>query len=214
MKRLLACAVLVLMTLPLLAAERVVAIGLFSGKAMLEIDGKRRLLKVGERSPEGVRLIAADSGSAVIEMNGAERRIELGTQIGASYKAGEGAAEVQIWPDQRNMYRITGAINGMPVDFLVDTGATTIAMNAAEARRLGIDYRVQGERGMVSTASGVAPVYRVSLNSVTVGAITLHQVDAVVLEGAQPDSVLLGMTFLGRLEMQRDGQLMVLKKKW
>jgi len=213
MKRLLACCVLMSAALPALAADKVVAIGLFNGKAMLEIDGKQRMLKVGERSPEGVRLLAADSGSALVEINGEQRRMELGTQIGASYKAAE-RSEVQIWPDQRNMYRVTGAINGMPVDFLVDTGATTIAMNAAAARRLGIDYRVQGERGMVTTASGVAPVYRVSLNSVTVGAITLHQVEAVVLEGAQPDTVLLGMTFLGRLEMQRDGQVMVLKKKW
>ena len=209
--RLLTGCLLLLLTAPALAVDKVVVLGLFSGRAMLSIDGKQRLLQAGQRSPEGVLLVSADSDAALVEINGKQQRMGLGTQIGTSYKAPE-QSEVQIWPDQNHMYRVSGAINKMPVYFLVDTGATTIAMNAAQARRLGIDYRVAGERGMVSTASGVASVYRVNLDSVAVGEITLYNVAAVVLEGAQPDSVLLGMSFLGRVEMLRQGELMLLKK--
>lgn len=205
--------ILLLLALPALAVDQVVVLGLFSGKAVLEIDGKRRVLKAGERSPEGVLLVSADSRAATIEIAGKQQRMELGTHIGGSFQ-GPQLAEVQVWPDQRGMYKIVGSINGLPVDFLVDTGASTIAMNSSQAKRLGIDFRVQGDRGMVSTASDVVPAYKVTLDRVTVGDITLRQVTAVVIDGAQPQDVLLGMSFLGQLDMQRQGQVMVLKQKW
>lgn len=201
------------LTLPVVAAPKVSVVGLFSGRAVLEIDGAQRMLKVGERSPEGVKLLAADSESALLEIGGKEQRMVLGDRISGSYKALP-RAEVHVWPDRAGMYRMAGSINGLTVDFLVDTGATHIAMNAAQARRLGIDYRVVGERGMVSTASDVVPVYRVTLDRVQFGDITLRQVTAVVLEGTQPTDVLLGMSFLGRLDMQRDSEVMVLREKY
>jgi len=205
--------IILLLTLPAEAVEKVSVVGLFSGRAVLEIDGARRILKVGERSPEGVKLLAADSESALLEIDGKEQRMTLGSQISGSYKAPQ-RAEVQVWPDRGGMYRTTGSINGQTVDFLVDTGATHIAMNAAQARRLGIDYRVRGERGMASTASDVVPVFRVTLDRVQVGDITLRQVSAIVMEGAQPPDVLLGQSFLNRLEMRRESEAMVIREKY
>jgi len=204
---------ILLLSLPAFAVDKVMVLGLFSGKAVLQIDGKRRVLKVGERSPEGLLLVAADSNGATVEIDGTRQRMELGSHIGSSFQ-GPQLAEVQVWPDKRGMYKVIGSINGLPVDFLVDTGATTIAMNSAQAKRLGIDFRVQGDRGMVSTASDVVPAYKVTLDRVTVGDITLRQVISVVIDGAQPQDVLLGMSFLGQLDMQRQGQVMVLKQKW
>ncbi|MDH3871316.1 MAG: TIGR02281 family clan AA aspartic protease, partial [Gammaproteobacteria bacterium] len=97
---------------------------------------------------------------------------------------------------------------------LVDTGATQIAMNDAQARRLGIDYRVTGEPTAITTASRVERAWAVMLDSVKVGDINLRNVSAIVLEGPQPDQVLLGMSFLGRLEIRNDGQLMTLRRKY
>ena len=112
------------------------------------------------------------------------------------------------------MYATAGFINGQPVNFLVDTGATWIAMNSHQARSLGINFRFLGKRGHVSTANGVVPIYRVTLAKVRVGEIELTNVAAGVLEGNSPEEVLLGNSFLNRVEMQRQGQVMLLKQKF
>ncbi len=211
MRPLIALLVLLLVAAPLSAAPKVVVLGLFKDRAVLEVNGKRRVLAVGQLTPEGIRLLAADSDAAVLEIDGQQQRLALGTQIGGSYQA-PAMREVQLWPDNEGMYNVSGTINGQPVDFLVDTGATYVAMNAGEARRLGIDYRVVGERGMVTTASGTAPVFQVKLDKVQVGELVVYNVAAVVLEGDQPEQALLGMSFLGRLELQRQGALMLLRQ--
>lgn len=204
---------LLCLSLPLAAVEEVMVLGLFKDKAVLRIDGNRRVLAVGQTSPEGVKLIAADSDGATLEIDGEERRLPLGSHIGATYSAPQ-QPEVQIWPDTDGMYKAVGSINGFPVNFLVDTGATSIAMNERQARRLGIDFRLKGKPGTVTTASGVVEVYGVRLDRVKVGDILLRNVQAVVLTGGRPEEVLLGMSFLGRLDMRRDGQVMLLKKKF
>ena len=112
------------------------------------------------------------------------------------------------------MFQTTGSINGLPVQFLVDTGASSVAMNSAEARRLGIDYRVVGEETRVATASGIESAYAVNLERVKVGEIQLHNVAGVVIDGAQPQQVLLGMSFLGQLDMNNEGTVMTLRKKY
>jgi len=112
------------------------------------------------------------------------------------------------------MYTTVGSINGLPVSFLVDTGATQVAMNAAQARRLGIDYRVTGSPAEVTTASGVERAWMVSLDSVKLGELEVRNVQAVVLDGAQPQTTLLGMSYLGRMKIINDGQLMTLQKKY
>jgi len=106
-----------------------------------------------------------------------------------------------------------GSINGGSVRFLVDTGATLVTLPASEARRLGIDY-LRGRRGQMQTANGVAAVYRVTLDSVRIGDIEVNGVDAVVSEGGAMSMSLLGMSFLNRMEMRRDGQNMTLTKRF
>ncbi len=97
--------------------------------------------------------------------------------------------------------------------FLVDTGATSIALSAADARRLGIDY-LSGQPGLMSTANGTAAAYRVRLDSVRVGDIVANNVEGAVLEGSQMPVALLGMSFLNRMEMKREGQFMVLIRRY
>ena len=209
--RIFAAALLVCLWGPVAADIEVLA--LFRDQAVLKVDGVRYKLSPGERTPEGVRLVGTDDSGALLDVDGQERRIALGSRIRSSYQQ-SAREEVQIFRDGDGMFTTVGSINGLPVDFLVDTGATTVAMNAAQARRLGIDFRVIGERGVVMTASRMEPVYRVMLDSVKVGAIQLRNVEAVVLDGPQPDETLLGMSFLSRVDMDNDGQRLRLRGKY
>lgn len=189
---------------------RVVA--LFRDKAMVEIDGERRLLAAGEASPEGVRLVRADAEAAVLEVNGARRSYPLGEHIASSYAPPvRDERVVRAWPDGTGMYRLSGSINGFPVRFLVDTGATHVAMSADEARRLGIDFRARGTRARARTAGGMVEAWQVRLDRVRVGDLALREVSATVIEGPDPREVLLGMSFLGRLDMGREGQALELR---
>jgi len=191
-------------------ATGIVVLGLFKDKAVVSIDGQQRVLGVGQTSPEGVTLIAASSREAVLERDGQRLTLALGSHIATTF-AHPRETSVQLWADPKGMYRASGSINGFPVTLLVDTGASAVAMNATEARRLGLQYRLNGEPGTVATASGVERGYGVVLNKVAVGDIVLRDVEAVVLDGAHPSEVLLGMSFLGRLQMERDGASLRLK---
>jgi len=187
--------------------------GLFSGRAVLLIDGRQHLLKQGETSPEGVKLITATSEEAVLLIDGQQVTARLDGRVSARKRSPK-VSEVQVWRGTSGMYTTVGSINGLPVAFLVDTGATAVAMNAGQARRLGIDFRVVGRQSGVTTASGVVKAWAVMLDTVKVGDLQLRNISAVVLEGAHPETVLLGMSYLGRLEIDNDGRLMTLRKKY
>jgi len=191
---------------------KITVLGLFNGQAVLEIDNTQRILKAGKTSPEGVTLISATSRMAVLEVNGIQQQYLLGTHIGSHYVAPPEQAVVSLWPT-RGMYVTPGSINGFSVDFIVDTGASTIALNANTAKRLGIDY-LQGKAIGVRTASRIEKAYKVNLDLVQVGTIKLHNVSAMVLDGNEPIRALLGMSFLGQLDMERTGDRMDLKQKF
>ena len=195
------------------AAPDMRVVGLFKNRAVVIIEGKQRVLRVGQTSPEGLKLVAADSESALLEYQGEEFKGMLDGRVSTRSKP-PATEEVQIWRNSQGMYATTGSINGLPVSLLVDTGATQVAMNAAQARRLGIDYRVIGRPAAITTASRLEPAWAVTLDSVKVGDIELSNVEGVVLEGAQPQAVLLGMSYLGRLEIRNDGRLMTLQRKY
>jgi aspartyl protease family protein len=192
---------------------RVRVLALFPGKAMLEIDGRERILRAGQASPEGVRLVTADQHEAVVEVGGRREALTFGTAVGGSF-ATPATREVKIYRNPKGAYTTAGSINGRPVDFMVDTGATAIAMSATEARRLGIVYRLDGEPVGVTTASGTVPGHRVTLDRVAVGEIALRNVEALVIPGDLPEQVLLGLTFLNRVELRQEGAEMVLRAKY
>jgi aspartyl protease family protein len=194
------------------AVESIRVMALFSNKAMVEIDGNSRLLKVGKRSPEGVLLISADSSEAVIEIDGEQKSYQVGARYGGSFSTGK-KREVRILRDNRGAYTTVGAINGRNVDMLLDTGATSVAMSSVEAKRLGIQYWLSGEKTMVSTASGLANAYAITLDRVKVGTVGVDNVRALVIEGGSPLHVLLGMSFLNKVEMINSGNVMVLRSK-
>ncbi len=186
--------------------------GLFSGKALLTINGSApRIVALGATTGEGVKVIAIDGDSAIIEVDGKKRTLRVGQNV-ASQPSAPGGAKAILTADSAGHFLTTGSINGTSVRFLVDTGASTISLGAGDARRIGIDPG-KGVVGYSQTANGVAQVSRVKLDMVRVGEIVLHNVDATIHQHDLP-VVLLGMSFLHRMEMQRNGDTMTLKKNY
>jgi len=207
----LACLFFVCST-PLLASPEIIASGLFKDRALLTIDGNPRLLRVGASSPEGVKLLASNSQQASILVEGETITLYLSQRISTAFKKPK-FSEVKIPRSSNGHYFTAGTINGRPAKFMVDTGATVIAMNINEARRLGIDLR-QAKPGMSSTAGGMVETFRVVLDKVSVGSVTLHSIPASVVNGNYPEQILLGNSFLSKVEMTEQAGVLVFRKKF
>lgn len=192
-------------------ATQINVTGLFKDRAMVMINGgKPRVLAAGE-SEQGVRLVAADAQSATFEVDGKRRVLSMGQTYAGS--GGSAKPVVSLNADGRGHFFTTGTINGRSIDFMVDTGASSVAISSREADRLGIDYR-SGQRGWVSTANGMTAAYRVLLNNVRIGGISLNMVPGMVLEGDGMSVALLGMSFLNQLDMKREGTIMTLTQRY
>ena len=204
--------VLLLGSTPAWTAE-ISVVALFPGRAMVIVDkGKPRTLRTGE-SYAGVTLISATSEEAVVSFNGRKQRLHIGEGVYSALSAESERATVVLMPDRDGHFVSLGSINGASMRFLLDTGATMVSMNVAEARRAGVNY-LAGERGQSQTANGIAPIYRVKLDQVTLGDITLRDIDGVVHESNALPVVLLGMSFLGKLDMRREGNSLTLTKRY
>ena len=195
------------------SAADVALAGLLPGRAVVVVNGGNpRTLSVGGKTPEGVKLLAVEDGAALFEIDGKKERLVLGAHAVSSGGAG-GGSSATLTADSRGQFFTQGSVNGAPVRFVVDTGATYVALGASDAVRAGIDYRNKGQPGQAMTANGVIRSWRVPGNSVRLGDITLHEVDVAVQENNMP-VVLLGMSFLNRVEMKRAGDTMTLKKRY
>lgn len=192
-------------------AADIALVGLMTDKALVVIDGgKRQTLALGGAAVDGVRLVAVEPGAAVFEIDGKRRRMQIGQSVVSAAKAEK--PSLVLAADGQGHFFTPGSINGASMRFLVDTGATFISLGAGDARRARIDT-TKGTPGMTMTANGAVRVWRVRLSSVKVGNITLHDVDATVHEHDMP-IVLLGMSFLNRMEMRRDGAALTLTQRY
>ncbi|MBK5104157.1 MAG: TIGR02281 family clan AA aspartic protease [Burkholderiales bacterium] len=210
LRRLAGVLALALFAPPGFAAD-VALVGLIGARAIVVIDGGQpRTLAPGQQTAEGVVLLGTEKNAASFEIDGKKRTLRMGS---AYFAPGPGRQSVVLKADARGHFVTTGSINGGSVRFLVDTGATFVALAAVEAKRLGIDY-LRGARGQVQTANGLATAYRVKLDSVKIGEIEVNNVDAVVSESDTMGVTLLGMSFLNRMEMKRDSQSMTLTKRY
>jgi aspartyl protease family protein len=186
--------------------------GLFPGKALLTINGgPPRIVALGTTTEEGVKVVSIQGETATLEVDGKKRVLRVGQNV-ASQSSGSGPASATLTADAAGHFVTTGNVNGTTVRFIVDTGASMIALGANDARRIGLDPN-KGEVGFSQTANGVTQVTRVKLNSVRVGDIVLNNVDATVHQQDLPYA-LLGMSFLNRMEMQRNGETMTLKQRY
>jgi len=186
-------------------------VGLFPGKAVVQVDGgPLQTLSVGQKSREGAMLVSANRDAAIFEVDGERMTVGLGH---ARMKASTATPSATMTADERGHFVTNGWVNGIPVRFAVDTGATYISLSASEARRLDIDYR-KGRKVVMETGNGNAPGYRIKLDTVKVGDVAVNSVDAVVMEGEDPRIALLGMSFLNRTNITREGEIMTLTKRY
>ena len=192
-------------------AVSVTLVGLFPGKAVVVINGQDpRTVSVGQKTSEGVTLVSTAADTAIFEIEGKRRTLELGQHfVPAASKPG---ATIAIAADGQGHHWAAGQVNGKTTRFLVDTGATSVFLPATFARIAGIDY-LKGQRALIQTANGQTVAYRVTLDALAVGDITLYQIEANVIESGL-DTALLGMTFLSRTDMKRDGANLVLTKRF
>lgn len=208
----LATVLVTLLALPAAQAQSVTLSGsLGSSKALLVIDGEPHTVAVGA-SAKGVTLRRLGDGTAEVEVGGRSSVLRLGApaRLGGS-AAASAASEIIIPASSGGHFVSEGSINGKAVRFMVDTGATSIAMSQSEATRIGLDWR-NGRRGMSLTAGGPVPVHGLNITSVKLGGIEVFNVDAVVLPAEMP-IILLGNSFLSRFSMRRDNDVMRLEKR-
>jgi aspartyl protease family protein len=195
-------------------------VGLFPNKAVVQIDGGAlQTLSVGQKTRDNIILLSVDRDGATFDVQG--RRVAL--TIGPARRQTSPAAAAQTSPAAAASYAVVptndrgdlvadGEVNGMPVRFAVDTGATFVTLPAREASRLGLDYH-NGQKLVMETANGNVSAYRLKLDTVRVGGVAVHTVDAVITEGDSLPVALLGMSFLNRTDMKREGTILTLTKR-
>jgi aspartyl protease family protein len=185
--------------------------GRLGDKALLVIDGQPQLLAPGQ-SARGVRLIELRERQARVEQGGQVLTLDMGqpAQVGSPQGSASGT-RIVLSASSGGHFETTGSINGKSVPFLVDTGATLVTLSRDLADRIGLDYQ-NGPRTLTQTANGTAGGWRVSLASVRIRDVEVHQIDAMVLEQPMP-VVLLGNSFLSRFNLQREGSQMVLSRR-
>lgn len=184
---------------------------LSKGQAYVNLDGKKQMLRVGQTSRTGVTLVSANNQQAVVTYKGKNYTLSLSRQISTGFKKSE-RAEIRIASGRGGHFFTPGLINGAQVDFLVDTGATAVAMNVHEAERLGINY-LSGTKMKISTANGLSSAYSVWLNSVVVGTVRVNHVEAFVNMSDSPTTILLGNSYLSLVDMAVESGVLVLKAK-
>jgi aspartyl protease family protein len=200
-------------------AQTVGLTGMLGTKALVMVDGgPPKGVAVGD-TYRGVKIVSTQGDQAVVEIGGKRHTLRVGDapasvgSVGSTSAEGEpGGTRVVLTAGSGGHFFSLGQINGQTVQFLVDTGATSVAMGVADAERIGLNYR-SAPMGQSSTANGIINTWRVKLASVKLGDVVVYNVDASVLPGAMPH-VLLGNSFLTRFQMTRTNDQMVLEKRY
>ena len=196
------------------AATDINVVALTSGKAVVSINGgKPQTMAAGQVSSDGVKLISATSESATFEVGGKRQTLTMGQTI----SIGGGPVSAQratLIADTGGHFVTQAEVNGISIKFMVDTGASLVTMSSGDARRAGINY-LAGQKAILQTANGTTSAYRVKLDTVRLGDISLTNVDGAVVEGnVMGEHGLLGLSFLNRVNMQREGTTMTLTKRF
>jgi aspartyl protease family protein len=203
------------MTIGAAQAQSVALAGMLGSKALLIVDGTTPKSVAAGETHQGVKVISTAGDQAVIEQDGKRRTVRVGDAPvslgGAGASAGRGT-RITLNESGGGHFMTAGQINGRAVQFMVDTGATNVAMSVQDAERAGIAYKT-GQPVRMSTANGVSNGYRIKLNSVRVGDVEIFDVDAVVTPEPMP-FLLLGNSFLSRFQMRRENTLMTLDKRY
>ncbi|MDE2592644.1 MAG: retroviral-like aspartic protease family protein [Burkholderiales bacterium] len=195
-------------------AQSVAMTGGMGSKALLVVNGGAPKALAAGDTYQGVKVVSVASDQAVVEVSGKRQTVQLGgapVSIGGGLGGAQGTSII-LTAGSGGHFVTAGSVNGRATQFLVDTGATSVAMGADEARRLGIAFE-QGQRMYISTANGVVPSYRVSLTSLRIQDVEVFNVDATVSPQGMP-YILLGNSFLTRFQMKRENDTLTLTKRF
>ena len=202
---------------PPATAQSVALSGVLGSKALLVIDGDTpRALAAGD-SLQDVRVLQVSGDTAEVEIKGRRQTLRLGEAPislgGRGAAAGDPALgrRVVLKADNRGHFIERGQINGKTMVYMVDTGASSVAIGRSDAERMGLPF-LKGQPVMMRTANGDAQGWSLRLDSVRVGDVEVFGVDAVVAPLAMP-YVLLGNSFLAHVQMTRQGSEMVLERR-
>jgi aspartyl protease family protein len=196
-------------------AQSVALTGVSGSKALVVIDGAApRFLSAGQ-SHQGVKLLNLQGEAATVEVNGQRQTLRVGdapVSVGRGAPAGGGGQRIVLTADARGHFLPAGQINGKAVQFMVDTGATAVALSEADARRINLKFE-NGQRVGVNTANGQVVAHLVRLDAVRIGDVTVYGVEALVTPQSM-GYVLLGNSFLNRFQMQRQNDQLTLEKRF
>ena len=188
-------------------------VGLATNKAILVIDNaKPHTVSIGQTTKSGVKLISTNKNSAVIEIAGEQRSLVLGQNL--SFAPPSKGGQVVLHADSGGHFYVTARINNKSsIRLIVDTGATMVTLSYEDAKRLNIDTSYKKEPITISTANGITTAYKIKLNHIQIGNIALSNIDAIVVaKSNQLRTGLLGMSFLNRMIVKKDGSTMTLIK--
>jgi aspartyl protease family protein len=224
-------------------AQSVALQGIVGKQVMVSINGApTRFLREGQQA-DGVTVDSVIGQTANFRIHDFRFQLKVGTarandqgqvprtqasQVNTSTQSPEtlialarhnqAKTRLTIKADAVGHYETQGSINGKPVNFLVDTGATHVAMNVRTAKELELDFQ-RGIKTTSQTAAGVLPSFRIVLDEVKVGDFVLKNVQASILDdsvmnkqnGDSSPPILLGMSFLSRLKLTSENNAMVME---
>ncbi|MGY8904322.1 MAG: retropepsin-like aspartic protease family protein [Burkholderiales bacterium] len=195
-------------------AQSVALQGMLGNKALLIVDGTPPKAVAPGESHKEVKVISTSGDQAVLDIGGKRHTLRVGdapASVGSKGGAG-GARKITLTVGSGGHFSAQGSINGKAVQFLVDTGATAIALGTGDADRIGLNYK-NGQRVRTNTANGQSVGWLVKLGSVRIAEVEVYEVDAIVLPVAMP-SILLGNSFLSRFDMRQQADLLTLERRY
>lgn len=190
-------------------AQSVSLVGCIGTQALLVIDGGApRAMHAGEEA-RGVRVVSVGDGSVVVNVGHQTQELRLGANpVALGTPAG---APTVLTAQPNGQFVVDARINGHTVRMMVDTGATLVALDREQAQALGLSLE-GAQATAVRTANGVVRALRLNLQSVRVGNVEQHNVQAVVQDAPLPIA-LLGMSFLRAVDLRHQGDRLVLQSR-
>lgn len=200
-----------------LADTQVNVVGLFNNKALVMINGSGPHTLTAGQTTNGVKLISSNSDAATMIIEGKRQVLRMGQAAfvggGSTSEEGDVNSPVNLYADQSGHFFGDLKINGASLKYIVDTGATNVTLNSADANYAKINY-ANGQKVEMATANGIVSATNVSVNTMHIGTIVLNNVNVTIVEGGSPPFVLLGMSAQNRLNIKRDNSVMTLTKKY
>jgi aspartyl protease family protein len=196
-------------------SQSVAMTGSMGSKALLVVNGSAPKAVAAGDTFQGVKVISVGAGEAMIEVGGKRSNVSMGgapVNFKGSAGGNGGATQIVLTAGDHGHFFATGSINGSSAQFLVDTGASTVAIGVNDAERMGLKIK-DAKPVQMGTANGTAIGYLITLNSVRVQDVEIYNVEAVVMPQPMPN-VLLGNSFLTRFQMKRENDKLTLDRRF